>query len=84
VSDAPRTRKGSPVSPTALGSEPPLVYLTRPDAAVLLGLAVGTLQNWASARRGPSFHRVGSRVLYDLRDLHAYVAAGRVELEGVA
>jgi excisionase family DNA binding protein len=84
VSIAPRTRKGSPVSPTAVGSESPLVFLTRPEAAVLLGLAVGTLQNWASARRGPSFHRVGSRVLYDVRDLHAYVAAGRIEMEGAA
>jgi excisionase family DNA binding protein len=84
VFNAPRIRKGSRIPEASVGSDTPLVYLSRPEAADLLGLAVGTLQNWASAGRGPSFHRVGSRVLYDLRDLHAYVAAGRVEMEGAA
>lgn len=84
MSNAPRTRNGSPSSLTAPASDPTPVYLTRAEAASLLGLAVGTLQNWASAGRGPSFHRVGSRVLYDLSDLRAYVAAGRVEMAGAA
>jgi predicted DNA-binding transcriptional regulator AlpA len=55
-------------------------YVRRREAARFLGLSYGTLSNWASAGRGPSFHRLGGRtVIYELSALHAFVAAGRVE-----
>ena len=41
--------------------------LTTHDAARYLGLSPGTLTNWRSANRGPSYVKVGGRVRYRLR-----------------
>ncbi|MBM7806196.1 hypothetical protein JOD57_002033 [Geodermatophilus bullaregiensis] len=78
---APETRKGRSVAPAAVQSQDgaPPVFVRRSEAAAFLGLTTGTMANWASAGRGPAFHRVGSRVLYDLAELVRFVAAGRVE-----
>ena len=58
--------------------------LTRPEAAAMLGLAVQTLANWASAGIGPRRVRVGARACrYRLSDLLAYVE-GLETVEAVA
>ncbi len=55
-------------------------YVRRREAARFLGLAPRTLANWACIPgRGPSFHRVGRTVLYEMNELRAFVVAGRVE-----
>jgi hypothetical protein len=59
-------------------------YLRRDAAARFLGLAPGTLANWASAGTGPAFHRVGRIPLYDLADLRRYVESSRVRATGAA
>ncbi|UNK50555.1 helix-turn-helix domain-containing protein [Lysobacter sp. S4-A87] len=41
--------------------------------------SVHTLRYWRAAGRGPTYHKVGVRVLYNLTDLEAFVQAGRVE-----
>ena len=57
-------------------------YVRRREAARFLGLAPRTLANWACIPgRGPSFHRVGRTVLYDMGELRAFVAAGRIEMD---
>jgi hypothetical protein len=55
-------------------------YLRRDEAARFVGLAPATMANMASAGRGPSFYRVGSRVLYEISELRRFVEAGRVEM----
>jgi hypothetical protein len=55
-------------------------YVRREEAARLLGLTPGTLANMASAGRGPSFYRIGSRVLYEMSELCRFVEQGRVEM----
>ncbi len=83
-----RTKLKSP--PTLPGlNDPALVdhlsdkrpeYVRRREAARFLGLAPRTLANWACIPgRGPSFHRVGRTVLYEMNDLRAFVVPGRVE-----
>ncbi|RBY87005.1 hypothetical protein DQ240_08155 [Blastococcus sp. TF02A-26] len=62
----------------------PRHYLRRDDAARFLGLATGTLANWASAGRGPSFHRIGRIPLYDLAELRRYVEGRRIGTTEVA
>ncbi len=57
-------------------------YLRRDAAARFLGLAPGTLANWASAGTGPAFHRVGRIPLYDLAELRRFVTRGRVGMAG--
>jgi predicted DNA-binding transcriptional regulator AlpA len=48
--------------------------LTTPQAADLLSVSTGTLQNWRWKNQGPPFVRVGRRaVRYLIRDLHAFV-----------
>ena len=42
-------------------------------AAEYLCVSVGTLQQWRSAGRGPSYRKLGKRVLYAQRDLEEYV-----------
>lgn len=56
-------------------------YVRRRDAARFLGLAVGTLANWASAGKGPAFHRLGGGnvIVYDLAELTRFAQAGRIE-----
>jgi len=51
-----------------------LTLFTDHETTKLLCLQPGTLAQW----------RVGRRVLYDLADLRAFVAGGRVETSGVA
>jgi hypothetical protein len=57
-------------------------YVRRREAATFLGVAPGTLANWASAGRGPSFRRLGGGkvVLYDLADLARFAELGLVEM----
>jgi predicted DNA-binding transcriptional regulator AlpA len=52
--------------------------LTEIEAAPLIGVAVGTLQNWRVRGEGPKFIRVGRLVRYDPADLEAWKAARRV------
>ncbi len=74
-------------SPTSRATPPEAAPYTRPeyvrrrDAARFLGVAVGTLANWASAGKGPAFHRLGGGnvVVYDLAELTRFAQAGRVE-----
>jgi hypothetical protein len=39
----------------------------------MLRIAVETLGNWRSARKGPAFVKVGSRVRYPLPAIHEFI-----------
>lgn len=49
-----------PEQPGSLLSE----WMTRDELAAEFGISPGTLSNWASARTGPPFVKLGGRVLY--------------------
>jgi hypothetical protein len=55
-------------------------WLDTPDAAVVLGSTVGTLQTWRWMGVGPRYRKIGRRVVYALGDLTAWKAAGEAEL----
>lgn len=55
-------------------------FLSRQDAARLLGLSAKTLANWASAGRGPTFYRLGRKVLYPTKDLIAWIEENVVKI----
>jgi hypothetical protein len=55
------------------------VYLSAAEAAAFVGLNSRTLANYRSARVGPPYRKVGSRVVYRLDDLIQYVEAGLVD-----
>ena len=49
--------------------------LLRPgELSELLGVPVGTLANWRSARTGPPFVKVGRHVRYRTGDVDAWIA----------
>jgi hypothetical protein len=53
------------------------------DAALFIGVAVGTLAQWRSQRRGPPFVKIERRLVrYRLADLEAYLASRFVPLTG--
>ena len=52
--------------------------LSETEAAPLIGVAVGTLQNWRVSGTGPKFIRVGRLVRYDPADVEAWRAERRV------
>lgn len=52
-------------------------YLREKEAAEILRLAVGTLQNKRVTGTGPAFFKIGGRVLYSRQDLEAWVRIGR-------
>jgi predicted site-specific integrase-resolvase len=51
------------------------------EAARYLGVASQTLHNWRHSRKGPNYIKLGSKVIYRLVDLDAYLESRRVVLE---
>lgn len=59
--------------------------LTPAAAGIYLGgIPVDTLRWWRWRRTGPTFCRVGRRVMYRRADLEAFVKQGEVEMQEVA
>jgi hypothetical protein len=54
-------------------------YLTTDEAAELTRLSVRTLANRRSLGLAPRYYKAHGRVLYNVADLHAFVASGLVE-----
>ncbi|CAN7472699.1 helix-turn-helix domain-containing protein [Mesorhizobium caraganae] len=50
--------------------------LKPPQAARFLKVNVKTLANWRVTGKGPSFHKIGSRVVYDFAELKAFAVSG--------
>lgn len=44
----------------------------------MFGICTGTLANWRSQRRGPSYYKIGSRCLYDVAEVDAWIRSNRV------
>ena len=51
----------------------------REASEFLAPVSVRTLQDWRLRGCGPSYTRIGRRIAYDVADLQAFKAAGRVE-----
>ena len=51
-------------------------YLRTEEAARFLGLSVRTLEKHRTYGTGPTYRKVGGRVLYTVRDLEAWSAVG--------
>jgi hypothetical protein len=49
------------------------------DAAKYLGLKPGTLEVWRCHGRGPRYSKLGSRVVYSIRDLDLFVCSCKVQ-----
>ena len=49
--------------------------LRTPEAAAYLGLSPRTLEKWRLTGAGPVYRRLGHAVVYDQRDLDAFLAA---------
>ncbi|RHD71608.1 DNA-binding protein [Olsenella sp. AM30-3LB] len=56
--------------------------LSPADAAGLLGVTTGTLANWRSKGVGPSYCKLGSKIVYLLDDVMTYLMARRVVTRG--
>lgn len=48
------------------------------DAALYLGFAKATLKKWRVTGDGPSYVRVGSKIVYRVEDLDAFLSAHRI------
>lgn len=54
-------------------------HLLREDAAAVhVGLAKKSLQRRRWAGQPPTYIKIGTRVLYDVADLDAFISSGRV------
>lgn len=58
---------------------PPKEYLSIKQAAEFIGVSRQTLDLWRMNAEGPAVHRVGTRVLYSVADLRAYMDEKRHE-----
>ena len=66
-------------------TETPVGLLDESEAASLLGIAVPTLRNWRWKREGPSYVKLGARMVrYRRSDLAAFVEAGSTAKAGAA
>ncbi len=52
---------------------------TTPEAAAYLRKSPRTLIRWRNQRVGPAWTKVGHKIIYQPRDLDAYLEAHRVE-----
>ncbi|MEH6521618.1 helix-turn-helix transcriptional regulator [Sulfitobacter sp.] len=53
---------------------PPKEYLNIKQAADFIGISRQTLDLWRMNAEGPAVHRVGTRVLYSIADLRAFMS----------
>lgn len=53
-------------------------YVRRQEAATFMGLSPSTLANWASARKGPTYHKVGRIPVYEVAELRRFMQANAV------
>ena len=51
-------------------------FLRTPDAAIYVGLSPRTLEKHRTYGTGPSFHKLGGRVVYTLEDLDRWADQG--------
>jgi hypothetical protein len=59
--------------------------LARPiEVGEVVGVAERTLEQWRYRGIGPAYHRIEGRVMYDWRDVDAWLQAQRVEPAGDA
>jgi hypothetical protein len=57
----------------------PRRYLNEQEASRYLGgLSIHTLRQWRSKGNGPDYLRVGTRIIYDLKDLDIWMEKHRV------
>jgi hypothetical protein len=52
------------------GTPSPLVFLEQTEAAAVFKISPRTLETYRLTGKGPVFTKIGSRVLYQLRDLY--------------
>ncbi|MCF6108964.1 helix-turn-helix transcriptional regulator [Mesorhizobium muleiense] len=57
-------------------ADAPHKYLRTKEAAPIVGLCARTLEKHRTYGTGPNYRKVGGRVLYDIDDLHAWIALG--------
>lgn len=51
-------------------------YLRTPDAALIVGLSPRTLEKHRCFGTGPTYHKLGGRVVYTIEDLRAWAERG--------
>lgn len=56
-------------------------HLNTAAAALFVGRAAQTLENWRGLKRGPPFHRVGRSITYRVGDLVAWMTQHRQQGE---
>ncbi len=59
------------------------IYLSSKAAARRWGMAVQTLANWRSMRKGPPYIRIGRNIVYREADLIAYENEKRIVPEAI-
>ncbi len=59
----------------ALLSRPPVEYVDNDNAASFLGLQPATLEIWRSRAEGPTYVKVGKKVMYAVTDLRDWMEA---------
>lgn len=64
----------------ATGPIDPGELLTTRELSRRYGISVGTVQNWRSQGRGPTYVKLGRSVRYRVEDIEAFVQANRVAL----
>jgi hypothetical protein len=48
-------------------------------AAERIGVVKQTLCNWRQKRRGPAYHKIGSKVYYSEDDLNKFIDSSRID-----
>ena len=53
-------------------------FLNKREVAALLRLSTYTIDSWVSQRRELPFIRMGSRIMFDAKDVQAWIEKNRV------
>jgi hypothetical protein len=58
--------------------------LTAVELATRWALHPGTLAHWRSYKRGPTYKKIGARILYALKDVEAYEKTNSITSEAAS
>ena len=53
--------------------------ITEKEAAPILNVALSTLRKWRINKTGPSYYKIGNKVLYDVGELAEFIRDSKIE-----
>jgi len=58
--------------------------ITEKEAAPILAVSLSTIRKWRLKKEGPSYYKIGRKVLYDLDELNEFIKDSKINLKNTS